>query len=178
VSCPLDCEYLQEARRHERPSQVDPSQIPNQDIRITDDFLRSHEDLLAFVSRTLAGRALETAGVVDLDVREALEALIRTYRTLQSGVYYETRPDNPLAGKIQSAFQAAMQQFRQTEAQNLGISRTRDADILGVLVMLQRMEIDRNNGRRRGRAFLDFLRQAFSVTPEVAPPAPSPLIVP
>ena len=47
-----------------------------------------------------AGAALDTPGAVDYDVREALEALIRTYRTLESGVYYESVPANPLAANI------------------------------------------------------------------------------
>ena len=37
----------------------------------------------------------------------------------------------------------------------------RDLDVLGILVMLQRIEFARNNGRPRGRAFLDFLRNEF-----------------
>jgi hypothetical protein len=38
------------------------------------------------------------------------------------------------------------------------MSKTRDADVLGMLVFLERVELDRNNGRPRGRAFLDLLR--------------------
>jgi len=34
--------------------------------------------------------------------------------------------------------------------------------VLGVLVFLQRIELDRNNGRRRGRAFIDGLRGFYS----------------
>ena len=34
------------------------------------------------------------------------------------------------------------------------MSETRDADVLGLLVFLQRLEFDRNNGRK-GRAFVD-----------------------
>jgi hypothetical protein len=56
------------------------------------------------------------------------------------------------------------------------MTRTREADVLGVLAFLQRMEIYHNNGRRRGRAFLDFLRSQTQPT-HAAPPA-SPLIVP
>jgi len=37
----------------------------------------------------------------------------------------------------------------------------RDADVLGALVFLQRLELQHNNGRRRGRAFVDFLRAYF-----------------
>ena len=34
LHCPLDCEYLQEARKHERPVDVNPEEFPNMDIRI------------------------------------------------------------------------------------------------------------------------------------------------
>jgi hypothetical protein len=178
VNCPLDCEYLEDARAHERTAPLDPSGIPNQDIRVTDEFLRNNEALLAFASGTLLRAALDTPGAVDADVREALDALVRTYRTLQSGVYYETRPGNPLAAGVQATFQAAIQQFRQSETQRLGLSKMRDTDVLGVLVFLQRLELDRSNGRRRGRAFLDFLRHLYPSPPGEPERAPSPLIVP
>jgi hypothetical protein len=45
------------------------------------------------------------------------------------------------------------------------MTKTRDTDVLAVLAFLQRLEIDRNNGRKRGRAFIDFLRTQFSVAP-------------
>ena len=44
----------------------------------------------------------------------------------------------------------------------------RDADVLGVLVFLQRLEMRYNNGRRRGRAFRDFLT---GYLPEASTPA-------
>ena len=178
IDCPLDCEYLQEAHAHERTAPPEPSQIPNQDIRITDQFLHEHQMLLAVASAILLKAALATPGAVDSDVREALDALIRTHRTLQSGVYYETRPNNPLAAGIQAAFQADLQRFRQAETERLGLTRVRDADVLGVLVLLERMELDRSNGRRRGRAFLDFLRRLSPAPPTEPAGTPSSLIVP
>ena len=42
LSCPLDCVYLQEARKHERPAEVDPREFPNQDIRLTETFVREN----------------------------------------------------------------------------------------------------------------------------------------
>ena len=179
VNCPLDCEYLQEARIHEKPQPLDESQIPNRDIEVTERFLEEHEPLLAFLGRAVAQAAFAGPDVIDYDVREALESLIRTYRTLQSGVYYESLPTNPLAAGVYGLVQQALAEFRQQETQQLGVSRTRDADVLGVLVFLQRVEFDRNNGRRRGRAFLDTLRQFYLLEEE--PPSessPSPLILP
>jgi hypothetical protein len=177
VSCPLDCPHLQAARQHERVAQADPDQFPNRDIRVTDQFIGEHEALLVFTARNLLSAALEVPGAVDTDVREALDALIRTHRTLQSGVYYETRPVNGLANHIYGLLQAALAEFRRGEAERTGMQRTRDADVLGVLVFLQRLELDRNNGRPRGRAFLDFLRGFFADSASPAA-APSSLIVP
>jgi hypothetical protein len=172
VDCPLDCEYLQEARRHEKPQPIDASQVPNRDIEVSERFLEEHEPLLAFFGRAVGEAAFASPGANDFDVREALDSLIRTYRTLQSGVYYETLPANPLAAGIYGRVQQALAEYRQHETRQLGVSRTRDGDVLGVLVFLQRVELDRNNGRRRSRAFLDMLRQ-FSFA-ETAPSDSSP----
>jgi hypothetical protein len=158
VDCPWDCAYLQEARKHERSAPVNPDGFPNQEIRVSEEFLQDHEALLVAMAR-----AFDTAGAVDLDVREALDALIRTYRTLERGVYYETRPDNALASRISRSMQSAIEEYRGHETERLQTRHTRDADVLTTLVFLQRLELDRNNGRPRGKAFLDFLRSFFGV---------------
>jgi hypothetical protein len=176
VHCPLDCGYLQDARKHDKTPPVNPDEFPNQDIRVTDEFLHENEDLLVVLGRGIMTAALQ-ADAIDNDVREALDALIRTYRTLQSGVYYETRPQNPLARAICIGVQNCLAELRRTEQESGGITRTRDAQVLGLLVFLQRLELDRNNGRRLGRAFIDFLRTFFAPHDVQQTAAPS-LIVP
>jgi hypothetical protein len=173
VSCPLDCAYLREARKHDRTPPIDPTKIPNQDITVTEQLLNENEELLAFLSLTLAGAASETPGAVDFDAREALDALIRTYRTLESGVYYESRPTNPLAANICDIVKAGIAEFQREETKRLGMTKTRDAGILGLLVFLQRFELDRNNGRRKGRAFLAALRNVNADESELASAPPS-----
>jgi hypothetical protein len=178
LDCPLDCEYLREARKHERPPEVNPDAFPNQDIRLTETFLVDHELLLIAVGRALLDAALSTPGAVDGDLREAFAALIRTQRTLESGLYYETRPDNPVAAELCRRIQAGIEQFRSEETEHLQMTKTRDSEVLGVLVFLQRLELDRNNGRKRGRAFVDFMRGQFPTGPEESALAPtSPLII-
>ena len=173
VSCPLDCEYLREARKHDKMPPIDPTQIPNRDINVTDQLLSENEKLLAFLSMTLSHAASETPGVVDFDMRDALDSLTRTYRSLQSGVYYESRPTNPLAAHICDVVQAGIAEFRRRETENLGMAKTRDAGILGLLVFMQRFELDQNNGRRKGRAFLGALQRIYGDDPVAAPPAAS-----
>ena len=170
VSCPLDCEYLRDARKHEKAAApLDAEQMPNRDIRVSEELLESNSELLEFLGSTMATAALETPGAVDSDLRDALAALIRTYRTLQTGIYYQTVPQNALAAKIFRAVEDAVAEFRQEETKRLGMSRTRDADLLGLLVFLERLEVDRNNGRPRGRAFLDLLRGLQSESTDGGP---------
>ena len=177
VDCPFDCEFLREARRHDKPVPLDPSQLPNQDIRVSEKFVEEHQPLLAFIGSTLTSAAMDVQAI-DFDVREALDSLIRTYRTLQSGVYYETLPSNPLAAAVHQRVQAALADYRREETRQLGVTRTRDADILGLLVFLQTIEFEYNNGRRRGRAFLDALVTFYSAEAASAEPSASPIIRP
>lgn len=179
VSCPLDCPYLREARTHEKPRDVDPKQIPNVDIEVTDSFLHRNEPLLVVLMHTLAHAMEETPGAVDYDAREALDALARTYRTRESGLYYETKPSNLLAAGIQERIQQAADEFRKNAAERYGLTTLRDADVLGALAFLQRVEYQVNNGRKRGRAFLDFLHgQLPDETPAPGQAPVSPLLAP
>lgn len=159
VNCPLDCPFLREARKHEGLPQIDPRQFPNSDIRVDESFLKRNEALLILIASSIAHKALASGDIYDRDVKDALEALVRTYRTLQSGLVFESRPDNPLAARLYEAVQETVAEIRQRLTEH-GQS-IRDADILGVVAFLQRLEIQHNNGKPKGRAFLDFLRGFF-----------------
>jgi hypothetical protein len=177
VECPLDCQYLRESRLHEKTAEPDAAGFPNRDIQVSEKLLRANEQLLTFLSVTIFQAAMEVPGLVDRDALEALDGLIRTYRTLESGVYYESRPTNPLAGSIFGAVQGGLAEYREGEQRELGMTKTRDADVLGVLVFLQHFAMYRDNGRRRGRAFLDALREFHPPAPEPSGSSPSSLIL-
>jgi len=178
VACPLDCEFLREARKHDKGAPLDSAAIPNQDIHVTEEFVGENEELLAAMVQALMQAAMEAPQAVDGDVREALEALIRTQRTMQSGIYYESLPDNSMAARICRAVREGVEAFRKRETAKLGMTRTRDAAVLNLLVFLQRFELDRNNGRPRGRAFIDAIGEFYADAPAAAPPASSSLILP
>lgn len=179
IDCPLDCEYLIEARKHEKFTEVDPKLFPNRDIRVTDEFMNEHDALLGFLSRAILSATLNTAGANDNDLREALDTMIRTYRTRQSGLIYETRPANPVAGMIQQQTLDAIGQFQEAEARQTGVHSMRDADFLGVLVFLQRVAIHWDNKRPRGRSLISFLLEHYGqAQPSPVTPQSSSLIIP
>jgi hypothetical protein len=172
INCPFDCVYLREARVHEKLPELDESEIPGHDLSLTEEFVDGHRELILMLGLSVFEAALKF-DAIDNDAREALDALAQTLRTLQSGLYYESRPANPIAARIADFLQQRIDVIRK-EATEKGIS-LRDAEILAVVVFWQRMERRHNNGRKRGRAFIDFLRQDLG--PLVKQERESPLIV-
>jgi len=166
IFCPLDCQYLREARLHEKPPAIDPKGLPNSDIRIYEQFLRDHEELVLFCTFTLADAALRTPGAVDSDVLAALAALIRTYRTSESGLVYATRAEDRVAAAVQELFERSLADFQKTRQEKEGLSSFRNAEVLGVLVFLERSAITNQNGRPKGRAYIDFVRERLNISQE------------
>jgi len=151
LSCPLECEYLREAHSREKPVEISEAQLAYQDITVTEDFVRSHEELVVFLMYSLAEAALRTAGAVDSDIVNALAALIQTHRTLESGLVYETRPQNALAASIQREFENSLGEYQKLRREREGFSTVRNAEIVAVLVFLYRLAQQNQNGRPRGR---------------------------
>lgn len=174
LSCPLECEYLQEAHRHEKPLPISEDQISYPEVKVTEEFFHDHEELLLFCVYSMVQAGLRTPGALDADVMAALEALIQTHRTLQSGLVYETRPENTIAAGVQRAFSNSLHDFQKLREEREGLSAFRDSDVLATLVFLHRLGQQNQNGRPRGRMYLDLLRQ---MTPDVGVEEAAPSII-
>jgi hypothetical protein len=174
LSCPLECNYLQEAHRREKPVPIAEKELSNPDVVVTEEFVRSHEELLLFCAYSLLQAALRTASAVDTDVMAALEALIQTHRTLDSGLIYETRAANTVAAAVQAAFVKSLESYQKLRTEQEGLAPVRNAEVLAILVFLHRIGQQNQNGRPRGRMYIDLLRH---MTPDtktiVEEPRPS-----
>jgi hypothetical protein len=170
IACPFDCEYLRQGRGHERLRELAPEEIPHREIVIQEQFLKDHEPLVLVAAAAIAEGTERLEGLIDADAREALESLVQTYKTLRSGLIYESKPRNPIAAALHELVQLRVGEFRQQIAEQAGYAGILDSHVLGVLLFLQRLELQLNNGRRRGRSFLDAVRQ-FLPPPEPANPA-------
>jgi hypothetical protein len=157
IRCPLDCAYLQQARLHEKPRELDPAKVPYPDVQLTNAFLDRHSALATAAGQLLLEASLPTEAT-DADLREALDSLVRTFRTLESGLIYESRSANPYAARIQEHLKKGLEEYRKQAAERAGTTTLRDADVLGILIFFLRMAWRIDNGRRNGRAFVEFLR--------------------
>src|SRR3954447_4697992 len=163
LSCPLSCQYLQEAHKREKPVEIAEGQISNPEIRVTEEFVRQHEELLLFSIYSLVEAALRTPGANDSDVMAVLEAAIQTHRTAESGLVYETRPENTVALSVHRLFTASLADYQKERNEREKLPELRNSEILAILVFLHRIGQQNQNGKPRGRLFLDLLRQ---MTPE------------
>lgn len=173
VDCPFSCPYLQEAHEHERKAVTGPSAMPNADVQIDDSFYRQFEGLIVELGSLLRRSTVRHSGVLDSDARMAIAGLIRTYRTLQTGLVYESRPENPIASAVFEDVKRGLEEFRAGVERESGAS-LKDRDVLQALVVLERLAFMHDNGRPKGRPFLALLQQAFSSAGTSADPEPDP----
>jgi hypothetical protein len=173
INCPLDCEYLREARANESRYEANHAPelerpMPHGDVKISEGFIREHDELFTGLAASIVGATLSTTGAVDADIHAALEAMIKTHRTLESGLVYETRAEDRVSAELQGKLEQAVVDLGKMHAEKTGVGAYRPAEVLGILVFLARLEARFNNGRAKGRRFLDYLRLQF---PDAVPQA-------
>jgi hypothetical protein len=161
IDCPFECTYLQEAYRNEEQRAKPPEKPAYAEHDVPEGFVEEHNELIARLAVTLLESAREGSGIRDDDLRAVLDALIRTYQTLSSGLVYETLPDGAMRVEIYRKIQALVQEWRRRESQATGIATLRDGDVFRALVFLGRVAQLHCNRRPRGKSFLAFLRRAF-----------------
>ncbi len=131
--------------------------MPNMDIEITEKFVNGAAQVIAFIMLEVQQGAEAVPQVVDSDVREALDGLVREYKVAQSGLIYETKPVNPFAAAIHSRVKDALERLRKRLRDEHSREILGESDIVGSLVFAQRLAYLQDNGKRRGRAFLHHL---------------------
>ncbi len=178
IDCPSDCPYLIAARQYDlERREIDWAKVPFHETKIPSSFVVAHERLLLALSYATCLYARENPQLVDSDVATSLESLAETYRTLSSGIYYEKPPDYALQRGLYEALKAAVQDYKKVEAQQLGLSNTRDGEIRDATIFLAQLGATRSNGRPKGRAYLDFLRTQFE-SEEFSKPASNIVLLP
>ena len=178
LDCPLGCEFLRESRRHEKYVPVPAEAKPHPEVGITEDFLSRNDLLMQFMSVAVRDAALSTPGATDADLREAVDAIVQTFKTADSGLIYETRAANPYSASIQEKVKAQIDKLQRQISERKSGGALRDKDLLGVLVFLSRVALSLDNGRRKGRSFMAMLLERFpppKASEEAA--APSGLVI-
>ena len=164
IDCPSDCPFLASSREYDwarQEREFDWSKLPFPDVKIAPSFANERASLLSAISYAIVAYARDNRPLVDDDVMASLQALAEAYRTLTSGLYYEKPPDYPYQRRLYEALKAALEEYKKAEAPRLAVSGPRDSDIRDALIFFTQLGARHNNGRPKGRAYLDLLRSQF-----------------
>ena len=175
VDCPYECSYLRQSRRYGAERPAPPAEIPFADVEVPDSFLYEQEQLIGQIGYRLLHYSVENH-LVDNHVLDALDKLIRTYQTQQSGIYYESLPEQAAAIGLYREVKKFLDETQEKQRRAGGLAPVKDSDAIRAFVFLYRLATVHANRRPLGRTFLDFLRQTY---PEAATSKEEPrLIVP
>ena len=165
LDCPSECPYLQQARQHEKPRQLEdaPPEEVFPKVELSDEFLQAREPVISGILQTIGRLSRRDRSLNDQEVIAALVNLAKSYRTLVgSGLIYEQVPPSLAQQALIEAVRRLLQEFRELEREHLGHTTLKDADVLKVLVLALRLAHIHTSGRPLSRAFLDFLHDRFA----------------
>lgn len=174
LRCPFSCVYLQQSRQHERRP-IDLKAMPHPEIPLTRDLLDRRLREVALAGRALLIASRTQEGLLDSDMREVLAALTMSFKTRQSGLYYEALPEhNMLARRLCQQFEPQLREVAQDFREEEPSFTLTDTGTYEALVYLDKMAFLENNGRPLCRAFLQNLHERFQMEEEAAEAEPSP----
>lgn len=170
IDCPHDCPHLISARRYEEEHRkpLDPDAIPFSDVEFSPEILRRHGDTISAIGLAILGFAQQNSAARDSEILTALRALAETYRTLESGIYFERPPEELRARALYAHLGQALQEFKKQTSQQAGFATIKDSDTFRLLIFFLRVGTRETNGRPKSRAFLDFLYAQFPAAPAAA----------
>jgi len=133
-------------------------------------------ELLTGLWSTIHESRSQSPNLVDGDVREVLERLSRTYRTLEGGIYYDHVPETLTQKVLYGSLKSLLDKRQKPE--DLSASTPKTGDVLDCLQMTLEMANLSDLSRPRSREFLDRLATMVSqAAKERTPPEDSPKIV-
>ena len=138
-------------------------------------FIYRHTPILNVVCLAIYEERAVSPWLVDTDVIEVFKDLVKTMKTLSSGIYYESLPEGTVQVSLFRRLKQLFDGFMQPQPQGLEQS-LKVEDAIDVLNFLTYVATVNSNSRPRSRQYLDLLN---SMAEQSAPSTPAAnLIVP
>lgn len=162
IDCPSDCVHLVSSRQNDLARmEIDWAKLPFAEVKFDRSFAATHGALLFDLDHAICQFAADHRALVDADVLAALRTLAETYRTQASGIIYEKPLDYLLQRELYDHLKASIAEFRKQDTQRAGMTTVRDSDVRDALIFLTQLCAIHENGRAKGRAYLDLIRSQF-----------------
>jgi hypothetical protein len=173
IDCPGSCIHLKTGSTYESERKPIDQAIASRVQNFGADFVQHYGPILALVGQAVAEERRGSAWLVDADVAEVYKALAATMKTLSSGIYYESVPENPIQGALFRRLKGVLDALMESSGTQRAL---RVAEVLNILDFLGLTVVLNSSGRPKSRQYLDWIALASRV-PE-SPSESSRLIIP
>ena len=154
--------YLVAGREYDRDRmEIDWSKVPFPEVKFNRRFAETHGGLLVDIDYSTCEFIAEHREIVDTDVLVATQTLAETYRTQTSGIIYEKPLDYAPQRALYEHLKASIADFRKEQTERAGMTTIRDSDVRDALIFLTQLCAIHENGRPKGRAYIDLIRGQF-----------------
>jgi hypothetical protein len=161
ITCPADCVYLQSGREYETERLAKRSPSLARTPRLWEPaFLQRYYGITLSIWNILSEQRGRLVEIVDQDVQLALEGLLKTYRTLDSGIYYDHAPASYCAKSIYEAVKTYMDKTHSSLDES--VPRLKVSEIRDCLQLQQELFDAIALPRPKSRAFLDHIQSNVS----------------
>jgi hypothetical protein len=157
IDCPENCEYLKAGRERETAQEVarymrvsEPHQHKKRERVFT-----RFEFVLAGLQGVIAAERLSSRDLVDADVADALDCVLRTLRTEERGVIYDSVSSNLRAESLRRQFKSLLESFRHPRETNR--ERCSLADLIECAEVLREVVASHMEEGLSPRSLVDFL---------------------
>jgi hypothetical protein len=177
IDCPESCEYLKSGRSHEaslagaRHYRASQPLEQEKNARV----LANFEPVILQLQYQIAVERRAVRDLKDADVAEALDCLLKTLRTEERGIIYETTSGNLRAESLRRQFSMTIESFRYPKESDA--VRVLLADAIACLEVLRAMVASHLTAGPSSLSFVDFLARHLPRNAMIEPPAPS-IIIP
>jgi hypothetical protein len=174
INCPESCEYLKIGRSHEAEverSRLRPSDPVTQQLyaRVVSQF----QGVIAHLEYVLGRERQTSRDLTDQIVAEALDLLLKTYRTEEKGIIYESVTNDLRVDIVRRHLKEVMDSYRKPSDSRQETLQLQDVlDCLGLVRDLVASHLETGTA-----SYVDFLARAIPRGSELESPGPS-LIIP
>ncbi|MBZ5534676.1 MAG: hypothetical protein LAO31_01875 [Acidobacteriia bacterium] len=169
IDCPLSCSYLREGYQYAMEKNPLEQRARSMTIDRTFDrgFLLENERFLMELSKGIRECYMSAPQLHDSDIVGAFAALEKTFRTLDTGLYYDTRPEGGLEQILYLKLKESIDLKIQTP--DIQGRRLKVSAVIDCLVFMQQFVQMKGSGRPLSRGYLTHLEEVFSHAPQESP---------
>jgi hypothetical protein len=175
IDCPSSCSYLKASRSYESEKPIPDPEVAAKGQNYDERFVERYHQVLDALTAAVVEEHMNSKWLVDNDVIEVYKQLNATMKTLSSGIYYESLPENPDRRSLYRRLKSLLDEMMEPEPGGVRIM-LKVSEAIDVLDFLTLVAQAHSSIRPKSRRYLDWAAQTFSSLSET--PQSSGIILP